>query len=50
MDEFYVADLDQSGPAKTGLDWNGPDLTRPDQIRYGTERNGTSSFQAEGGA
>ena len=48
MDEFYVADLDQTGPGRTGLDRNGPDLTRPDQMRCGMKRN--ASFQAKGGA
>ena len=50
MHEFDVADLDQTGPSRTGLNRNGPDRTGPDQMRYGTERSGTVSFQAKGGA
>ena len=50
MDEFHVADLDQTGPGRTGLDRNGPDRTGPGPTRCGVERNETASFQAKGGA
>ena len=50
MDEFYVGDLDQTGPSRTGLDRNGPDRTGPGPTSCGMERNGTVSFQAKGGA
>ena len=48
MDEFYVADLDQTGQGWTELDRNRVDRPGPDQMRYGIERNGF--VLAKGGA